>query len=29
VYADPDTDTCDLSVPVGHRPIECRGRDHE
>jgi hypothetical protein len=24
-----DTDTCDLSVPVGHRPIECRGRDHD
>lgn len=23
-----DSDTCDLSVPVGHRPIECRGRDH-
>ena len=23
-----DTDTCDLSVPVGHRPIECRGKGH-
>jgi hypothetical protein len=21
-----DTDECDLTVPVGHRPIECRGR---
>ena len=28
VYADPDTDECDLTVPVGHRPIECRGKDH-
>ena len=23
-----DTDTCDLTVPVGHRPIECRGKGH-
>lgn len=23
-----DTDTCDLTIPVGHRPIECRGRGH-
>jgi hypothetical protein len=23
-----DDGYCDLSVPVGHRPIECRGRDH-
>lgn len=28
VYADPETDECDLTVPVGHRPIECRGKDH-
>ena len=24
-----DDGYCDLSIPVGHRPIECRGRDHE
>ena len=23
-----DDGYCDLSVPVGHRPIECRGKDH-
>jgi len=28
VYADPDTEECDLTIPVGHRPIECRGKDH-
>jgi hypothetical protein len=28
VIIETDTDVCDLSVPVGHRPIECRGRGH-
>jgi len=23
-----DTDECDITVPVGHRPIECRGKGH-
>jgi len=23
-----DDGYCDLSIPVGHRPIECRGKDH-
>lgn len=26
VIIETEGDTCDLSVPVGHRPIECRGK---
>ena len=28
VEPDEGEDTCDLTVPVGHRPIECRGKGH-
>ena len=28
VIVETEDDTCDLTVPVGHRPIECRGKDH-